>query len=85
MGGSGGSGCAELTQAQKEQRTWKDGIDAENWQMCKLAYEQAGVPTLHMDHSHRVPTGSIQDRFNTKSDLTINQCRFVLGEYWVDY
>lgn len=72
-------GCATYT---PEEREWRQGIDAENWTLCQLAYRQAGKPTWSKhDHRRHLPHRSHE----IAEDLMVNNCRMVLGEQWIDY
>jgi hypothetical protein len=85
-------GCTTLTEAEREERLWKIGIDAENWQMCEQVYKELGKPTYHLDHTHpttkraaqRVPT-TANGWWDLKSDLSVNRCREILGDYYIKY
>ena len=72
------SGCATY---DAEERAYRDAIDAENWRMCELVYQQAGASTYHRDHehNHRVRWDDI------KKDLMDNRCKVLLGDYWAEY
>ncbi len=56
-------------------------IARENWRMCALAYKKAGRYTVH--NYHRSGT-SVPKYYQIKEDLVINNCRRVLGPYWID-
>jgi len=73
---------------QDEVRMWRDGIDAENWEMCELAYRNSGVPTMHYDHTHDKFRGIMTEssrKAAIRSDLLANRCRSSLKDWWIDY
>ncbi len=85
------AGCAstlteEEQQAKADATEWKKGIDYENYRMCMLMYDQAGVQTIHIDHQHDRRSKKRGPRWSdVKSDLMYNECRRHLKEYWADY
>lgn len=79
------SGCATqpLSYEEIEARDWRRGIDRENWEMCMAAYKQADRYTVHVNHEG---TPQHHRRINNiRSDLLVNQCRWVMRNYWIDY
>lgn len=70
-----------LQEAELEAREYRRAIDRENWELCKLAYEQNGRPTWHKDHIER----EHHRHWTVKSDLSVNNCRMILGDYWAEY
>ena len=78
------SGCAgqALTEDDLFDREWREGIDANNWAMCKQAYRQVNTPT-QSNHTHR--RGRTHRPYEIKSDLVANQCMMTLRNYWEKY
>lgn len=75
------TGCAgTLTQEEIE---WRDGIDRENWRNCERVYQQQRIATIHIDHRHG-PRDRVR-AWDIRSDLHVNNCRAILGDYWADY
>lgn len=85
-------GCVTLTPEEKvaraERNEWRHQIDWENWAMCDYAYRQAGVYTVHLNHSHgkwgrRSARGITH--WDIKSDLRNNNCHAILRNSWIHY
>lgn len=74
------SGCTTLSD---EERAWRHGIDAENWEMCLLVYKQNDVPTIHYEHTHKYKNRVRP--WDISSDLRNNRCRSILKDYWIHY
>lgn len=74
------TGCQPaLTQAERE---WRESIDRENWMLCQMAYANSGIPTVsHHDHRRH----KLHRWHEVREDLTDNQCRMHLKDFWVDY
>lgn len=72
--------CAE-TKTQDEIE-WDRAMDRENWALCEKVYQQSGVVTYHVGHSHQ--KGRKIYPHEIKSDLAMNDCRQVLGPYWAE-
>ena len=76
-------GCRPLTDKEQEERAWRVSIDKENWRNCEEVYRGSGRWTLHKNHSHvdddKVP--AVERRL----DLGRNNCKTILGDYWVEY
>ncbi len=76
-------GCASnLTEAERE---WRHGIDRENWRLCERVYQQQGVATVHIGHSHRYDSRRPPRIWHVRDDLRVNNCQRILGNYWADY
>ena len=76
--------CAALTEEEIILRDEKRSVDFENWYMCKKIYASGHVPTMHIGHSHARQNRSDLPR-HIRADLHQNSCRFIMGEYWVEY
>ena len=75
-------GCS--TTLTDEERLWRQGIDAENWAMCEMAYQQWSIPTYHKDHVHNIKRGPVKPYY-IHSDLIWNSCKRAVGDYWIEY
>lgn len=70
------AGCTLPTQEELDQRSY----DAENWEMCKLAYKM-GHKAWHSDHPH-VP-GRKHTYWEVRDDLVKNFCSQIISpDYW---
>lgn len=80
-------GSLEYNNCADEVRAWRRGIDAENWDMCVLAYKNSGIPTIHYNHSHngRSLMSEPSKREAIRSDLIHNHCRTNLKDWWIEY
>jgi hypothetical protein len=75
------TGCTTLSHDEQE---WRKAMVYENWELCEMVYEDAGLSTIHRNHTHR-RGGRVHgmDRLTAaRLDLRDNQCRQVLGDYW---
>lgn len=71
--------CVPLTEREKEERAYNDEIDRQNWELCQEIYRRSGVAT-YSRHTHQ---GKHKDH-EVRDDLTMNNCRKILGPYWAD-
>lgn len=74
------SSCAETK--TKDEIEWDRQMARENWALCEEAYQRSGIPTYHAGHIHtRYSKAKIE---HVRSDLSHNNCRRVLGSYWIN-
>ena len=77
-------GCATtLTDEERAVREWKRGVDMENWLICENIYAYHGKATMHVDHVHR--NNNSVSPVMIKQDLSVNDCRKILGDYYMEY
>lgn len=71
----------------QDEADWRSAIDEANWEMCKQAFAQKGVATVHYDHQHGhngVVYGTRRE-WAVRQDLGDNHCKMVLRDYWAEY
>lgn len=72
-----GGGCASnITTDEREMQRFRD---YERWQICREAYRIKGGVWFSNYHLKR---NAKPKHHQVKSDLTINECRRVLGKHW---
>lgn len=78
-----GAGCAS---SSPEEAAYRRSIDRENYQLCQAVYLSSKQVMIHLDHLHgSAGVRGLTEREAIRSDLSINDCRQVLGPYWADY
>lgn len=68
------AGCAVT-----EESEYREQVDKANWLNCESAYARQGKPTYH-DHLHERA-----GKWEIRSDLSMNNCRRVIGDEWLEY
>ena len=79
------AGCATNPEAYETKRLTHQ-VNLANWSLCAKIYKDNNTHTLHVDHQHR-SNGMIVgmgDHWAVKTDLTNNNCKMILGAYWLD-
>ena len=76
-------GCASLTELEKEEREYREGMDAENWAACDKILSANHIITVHINHSHGPRSGA--GPMDIRMDLLNYRCKRLLGEAWADY
>ena len=69
------AGCA----AMPEESLDRYRIDEANWLNCAYVYKREGKITYH-EHIHEKA-----GKWEIRSDLSLNNCRRVLGDEWLEY
>ena len=74
---------ATLKEERQFEREARRAIDLENWEMCESAYSVSRYYTIHLNHRH---CRTCRDRaWMIRRDLSVNNCRQVLRDYWIRY
>ncbi len=71
-------GCSTMTPDEREALHARNVI---NWERCKVEYASVYKKT-RTNHGHR--RGFPHKAYEIRDDLLVNNCRRVLGKYWVD-
>jgi hypothetical protein len=71
-------GCT--TRSLEEQEAY-EAIQRENWAICQLAYSSSKNAYIVSYHEHR--KGRRHRLFEVEDDLSKNNCRMILREYWI--
>jgi len=75
-------GCS-ATPLNPLDRQLQHAIDAENWDLCQRSYNKTRDTRMASRHDHSRRHGGRHTTWEVRQDLIINNCRVVLGKYWI--